>query len=95
MILEAWFHGDPLVTTRSLGAGELVTEGEDGLMAPVADPAGLAHRILDLLNADARRLDDLVGAGRRAVAQNHRVDAVVGAYMELYRCLPELGQVPR
>ena len=95
VILEAWFHGAPVVTTRSLGAEELVTEGEDGLLAPVADPEGLAHRIQDLLDADGGQVEALVRAGRRTVEERHSVAAVVGTYLDLYKRLPELGRARR
>ena len=92
VILESWFHGAPLVSTRSLGAEELVTDNQDGLLTPVADPEGLAHRVLDLLHADAAHVEALVEAGRRTVEQSHSVGAVVDAYLELYAHLAELGR---
>ena len=36
VILEACHYGVPVVTTRSFGAEELVTDGHSGLMVPVA-----------------------------------------------------------
>jgi len=92
VILEAWFHGAPLVTTRSLGAEELVTDGQDGLVAPLADPEGLAHRIRDLLVADVAQVEELVRVGRRTVKERHSVEAVVGSFLELYERLAELGR---
>ena len=92
VILESWFHGTPLVTTRSLGAQELVTDNQNGLLAPVADPEGLAHRIMDLLHADVAQVEALVEAGHRTAEQRHSVGAVVGAYLELYERLAGLGR---
>ena len=92
VILESWFHGTPLVTTRSLGAQELVTDNQNGLLAPVADPEGLAHRIMDLLHADVAQVEALVEAGHRTAEQRHSVGAVVGAYLEQYERLAGLGR---
>ena len=92
VILESWLHGTPLVTTWSLGAQELVTDNQNGLLAPVADPEGLAHRILDLLHADVAQVEALVEAGHRTAEQHHSVGALVGAYLELYERLARLGR---
>ncbi len=93
VILEAWFHGAPVVATRSDGPAELITDGEDGLLAPVADPGGLADRIRDGLRSGEEALGALAAKGRRTVAEHHGAAAVVGAYLDLYDRLPRLGRL--
>lgn len=92
VILEAWFHGAPVVTTRNQGAEELVTGGVDGLITPVADPEALAHAIRDLLVSAPERMHAMVEAGHRTVETRHSVEAVVQSYLELYERLPGLGR---
>ena len=92
VILEAWFHGVPVVTTLNQGAEELVTDGVDGLITPVADPEALAHGIRDLLVSEPERVQAMVQAGRRTVKSGHSVEAVVQSYLELYERLPSLGR---
>ena len=69
VILEACHYGVPVVTTRSFGAEELVTDGHSGLMVPVADPEALAYRIRDLLDAEVEQVDAPVTSNRRRALQ--------------------------
>jgi glycosyltransferase involved in cell wall biosynthesis len=61
--LEALTSGVPVVGTRVDGADEVIREGENGFLVAPGDVAGIASRVLSLL-------DDRVGRaemGRRAV----------------------------
>jgi glycosyltransferase involved in cell wall biosynthesis len=87
VILEAWQHGLPVLSTRNEGARELVTDGENALLAPLNDPAGLAEalrRMLALSPADRRRLAE---AGHATVQREHSEQGVVAAYLAMYRQL--------
>ncbi|MCM5679456.1 glycosyltransferase [Schlegelella sp. S2-27] len=87
VILEAWQHRLPVLSTRNEGATELVDEGVNGLLAPLSDPAGLAQALsamLALPSAERRRLAD---AGHRTVQAEHHESAVVNAYLALYERL--------
>jgi len=84
VILEAWQHRLPLLSTRNEGAQSLVRDGDNGLLAPLADPAGLAgalQRMLALSDAERQRLAE---AGHATVQREHHEDAVVAAYLALY-----------
>jgi glycosyltransferase involved in cell wall biosynthesis len=87
VILEAWQHGLPVLSTANEGARSLVDDGENGLLAPLADPAGLAdalQRMLALSEAERQRL---ARAGHATVRREHNEQAVVEAYLALYECL--------
>ena len=84
VVLEAWAHGVPVVATRTAGPSELIEDGVNGRLAPVADPAGLA-RVLESAWAagpEARRA--WVEAGRDALERRHGRRAVLDAYLALY-----------
>jgi glycosyltransferase involved in cell wall biosynthesis len=83
-IIDAMAVGTPVVGTRAGGIPELVIDGETGLLAPVADPEGLAATII-------RALDDPSGAASRAEAAGRRVrslfsaDSMVEGTLAVYR----------
>lgn len=88
VILEAWTHGLPVLSTDNEGAQELITPGHDGLIAPRADPAGLAAGLEHLLlGLDAAGRAALAAAGRATVHREHGAPAVIGAYLALYQRL--------
>lgn len=84
VILEGWSHHKPVVSTTTPGGLELIEADVNGLLCPVADPAALAGRLRELLEApeaDRRRLAD---TGRATVEAHHRRAAVVQSYLDLY-----------
>lgn len=68
IVVEAWYHGCPIVATASQGPGELIEHGATGLLSPVDDAAALAGNIRQLLDdpAAARALADNAAAHYRA-----------------------------
>ena len=85
VILEAWAHGLPVVSTRTTGARALVTDGVNGLLcAPdrVEDLAAVMERALGL-SAAAR--DRLAAAGREQVDTELSEAVIVERYRRLYR----------
>jgi glycosyltransferase involved in cell wall biosynthesis len=87
VILEAWNHRLPVVSTATDGALELVEDGRTGLLAPCAEPAALACRIADALGATEADRKGLGEAGRAWLQSRFSREAVVGAYLDLYRRL--------
>jgi L-malate glycosyltransferase len=85
VILEAWTHRLPVVTTRNEGARELVSEDVDALMAPLEDPAGLADALQRALALGPAGRARLAAAGHATVQLHHGEAAVVAAYLDLYR----------
>ena len=84
VILEAWNHGLPVVSTRTPGATELIDEGRTGLLAPIQAPAALAARLQELLAATPAQRTGLGEAGRQVLQANFSQPAIVGAYLSLY-----------
>lgn len=87
VVLEAWCHGVPVVSTQSEGPLEIITDGENGQLVPCRDPRALGAAITGLLreNDDAR--DELVRGGRNALAREHSRRSVTAAYADLYERL--------
>jgi glycosyltransferase involved in cell wall biosynthesis len=83
VILEAWAHGKPLVTSAFPGALEITREGEDAVRVPCRDPVALAGAIADVL-ADERGMAALARAGHARVTRDFSRAAVVGQYRALY-----------
>jgi hypothetical protein len=86
VILEAWVHATPLVTARFRGARELTRHGEDAWQVPCGDASALAAGIATVL-ADGGLAAALAAAGHARVAREFSRDAVVDAYLALYRSL--------
>lgn len=67
VLLEAMDAGVPIVATAVGGIGEMIRDGEQGLLVPARDSAGLANAVVSLLSDRALR-DKLIAAGRRSLA---------------------------
>jgi glycosyltransferase involved in cell wall biosynthesis len=48
VILEAWYHGVPIIATEAEGPKELIINQENGLLSPVDDPVQLATALTHL-----------------------------------------------
>ena len=75
-ILEAMARRRPVVASAVGGIPEVITDGVDGLLVPVADPAALATAVGSLL-ADPALRERIGDAGYRTVAQRFSIDAQV------------------
>ena len=74
VVVEAMAAGLPVVGVRGGGVGEIVSNGETGLLSTPDDPSALAENI-DRLIADAdlrARLGTRAAAGRRAIRSELR-----------------------
>jgi glycosyltransferase involved in cell wall biosynthesis len=85
VILEAWAHRLPVVSTRTPGGLELIAEGETGLLAPCKDPRGLANRLAELLEGGPSGWEPLADRGAHALKNKHGKEAVVGQYLAMYQ----------
>ena len=91
VILEAWQHRLPVLSTANEGARSLVSDGENALLAPLNDPAGLARALQGMLAMSPAALQRLADAGHATVQREHREDAVVAAYLAMYQQLRHRG----
>jgi glycosyltransferase involved in cell wall biosynthesis len=89
-IIDAMELGVPVVGTRAGGIPELVLEGETGLAAPVADPAGLADAVLRAL-ADPAAARARAERARAHVRAHFTADAMVDGTLAVYREFLERG----
>jgi sugar transferase (PEP-CTERM/EpsH1 system associated) len=82
-VIEAMCAGLPVVCTRVGGTGEVVVDGQTGLLAPAGDDAALADAILRLhRDPDLRRR---MGEGGRARAREmFSEEQMAGRYLALY-----------
>lgn len=86
VILEAWAHRLPVISTMTPGAQELVRDGVNGLLCPTGDPVQLATRCRELAGSCAER-ERLAAAGAAELVLHHGREAVVNSYLSMYRQL--------
>jgi glycosyltransferase involved in cell wall biosynthesis len=82
--LEAMVAGCPVVSTDIPVVSEMIQNGENGLLAPPEDPAGLAAAILRLLRDPALRAR-LIAHGHTVAATRYDETRLVTAIEEVYR----------
>jgi glycosyltransferase involved in cell wall biosynthesis len=82
-ILEAMAACLPVVATRVGGNGEVVVEGQTGLLTPARDARSLAAALRALLDDDPRRIAFGL-EGRRRVESSFSLETMVAAYLECY-----------
>lgn len=87
VILEAWNHSLPVVSTRSDGALELIEDGATGLLCDCRDPDGLANSIRQALEASDAERAAMAQAGNACLHAKYGQDVIVQAYLSLYRDL--------
>ena len=78
-ILEAMAMGRPIITTDTPGCREAVTEGENGFLIPVRDPAALAEAMTRFI-ARPDLVVTMGRASRQAAEDNydlHKVNAIL------------------
>ena len=85
MIPEAMMCGTPVVAFHAGGAPDLITTGETGYLARLADSADLASGILDLLEADNGLT--IREAAHLVASKNHLPNQVSKLYSELFSSL--------
>ncbi|MCP4606554.1 MAG: glycosyltransferase [Proteobacteria bacterium] len=87
VILEAWAHQLPVISTRTPGAVTLISEDENGLLSPLNDPAALSAKILEFLKAGSKEWHKIAQKGLEILRANHTRDSVVCAYLDMYNDL--------
>ncbi|HLH37699.1 MAG TPA: glycosyltransferase [Bryobacteraceae bacterium] len=87
-LLEAMQSGLACVASDAGGNSEVVVHGTTGLLFPAGDDNALAEKILELMANPARR-ERMGGAGRKRVAEQFSVKAMVERVMTSYETLLE------
>jgi sugar transferase (PEP-CTERM/EpsH1 system associated) len=87
-LLEAMAAGLPIVVTQTGGNPEVVTDGESGLLFPVADVDRLAELLLLLYRKPELR-ERLGREARQRVEQEFSLDTMVRRYEQMYSTLRE------
>ena len=87
VILEAWNHSLPLVSTRSDGALELIEDGVTGLLCDRKDEKGMAEAIQQVLTASDSDRYAMGKAGNACLNARYGKDTIVDSYLSLYRDL--------
>lgn len=82
-IFEAWGSGVPLVAARISAPGEVVRDGETGLLVPPGDPRALADALERVL-ADEVLAARLAQAGREAL-EAYAPERVIPRFVDVYR----------
>jgi len=86
VILEAWARRRPVLATRTLGPMEIAVHQKDAWLTPVGDPAALAAS-MELLLRDESLRRELADQGYRTLMARHGEEAIINAYLDLYRHL--------
>jgi N-acetyl-alpha-D-glucosaminyl L-malate synthase BshA len=86
--LEAMACSVVPVATRVGGVPELITDGEDGFLEPVADIEAQAARVVALLTDDALQYR-MAKAGRWNAAEHYCPDKIIPLYENFYRQVVE------
>lgn len=84
--LEAWLYGKPVIGAHAWGIGDVIADGQDGLLVPFGDVDALADALRQLLNDSARRAR-MGACGRAKVLErftwDHVYDRVRQAYSQV------------
>ncbi len=91
VILEAWSHNLPVVSTMAPGPMEIIKDGENGILVPSRNPGLLADGVEKVLEAGPPLWCTLAEQGMRTLLAHHSKEAVVKNYLELYEELTEKG----
>ncbi len=85
-VIQAWAHSSPVVAAAARGPLDLITDGEDGLLAPVEDDAALAAAVRRVID-EPGLAERLVQAGRARAAAGFGKAAVLARWRELFHRL--------
>lgn len=83
IVLESWLHGCPVVATNSQGPGEIINDGNTGIITPIDQVAPLAAAINDLIQSPQQR-ERLAQKGHRHYMENYSQRVIVERYASLF-----------
>ena len=85
-LIEACAIGRPIVTTRSIGCKDTVSDGVNGFLVPVRDSRSLADK-LRLLIDDPSLREKMGLASRKKAELEFQLESVIRRHMEIYERL--------
>ena len=83
VFLEAWLYGKPVIGSTAWGMADVISDGEDGLLAPFGDAGALAAAVARLLH-DPALAAQLGAAGMAKVYAQHTWDRKYALLRDLY-----------
>lgn len=83
VLAEAMAARKPIVSTKVGSVGEVVSDGETGILVPPSNPNALAQAILSLLR-DRKMMKELGTAGRKRVENMFLLQDLVNKLLKLY-----------
>lgn len=83
IVMESWAHRCPIVATASQGPGEVITDGETGLLVPVDDVFLLSKSIKSVL-ADSAMKGKIVDAAFDHYQQFYSKQVIISQYNRFY-----------
>jgi starch synthase len=94
VILEAWAAGTPVISSRTSGASALISDGVNGLLFDLDNPAGF-HGAVDLVMARPDFASAMGAAGRAEAVEKYDTSARAEKMKQLYQELIEEKHAPR
>lgn len=90
VLLEAMHYGLPIITTNISAMPELVTDGENGLLVPVANSQVLAEAMSKLIkDPDLRR--QMGERGRQRVTQSYQWDTTCSEFLSIVQSIQNIS----
>lgn len=83
VVLEAMACGIPIVSTASPGSSEIITNGTNGLLVPLADEQSLAEAMEKLLK-DKILVNNIILSGKKRI-RDFSLEKVIKEYEELFQ----------
>tara|TARA_B100000497_G_scaffold104557_1_gene120319 strand:- start:4174 stop:5250 length:1077 start_codon:yes stop_codon:yes gene_type:complete len=83
-LIEAMAYSKPIITTRSGGPQEIITDQVSGKIVPVRDPEAIAKAIIEL-NSDNRNAKNLGKAANAFLLRELKIETTIKKTFELYK----------
>jgi len=86
IVPEAWFNGCPMLATNSQGPGELIEDGETGLVTPVDNVDAMADGINQLLG-DSKAAQEMALKAYKHYQENYSRERICARYLEFFKSI--------
>lgn len=88
VILESWAAGTPMISSRTSGASDLISEGDTGWLFDLDQPAGF-HAALNIALGNPEKTKQMGAAGSALVKTKYDTNVLAGTIKNLYETLIE------